>query len=97
MNFLQQQVNGAEFSLPPAFDMKAFKADILKEMRSEITKAKNEIIDGELSVFFLLAFVIFARNLCSCDVTVDVIHQKIECALVFTRKTLAVKSFRSDE
>jgi VASP tetramerisation domain len=40
-------VNGAEFSLPPSFDMKAFKADILKEMRSEITKAKNEIIDGE--------------------------------------------------
>jgi hypothetical protein len=59
-----QQVNGAEFSLPPAFDMKAFKADILKEMRSEITKAKNEIIDGELSVFSS-AFVIFARNLCS--------------------------------
>lgn len=43
----RQQVNGAEFSLPPAFDMKAFKAEILKEMRSEITKAKNEIIDGE--------------------------------------------------
>jgi hypothetical protein len=42
-----QQVNGAEFSLPPAFDMKAFKAEMLKEMRSEITKAKNEIIDGE--------------------------------------------------
>jgi hypothetical protein len=41
-------VNGGEnFSLPPAFDMKAFKAEILKEMRSEITKAKNEIIDGE--------------------------------------------------
>lgn len=46
-DFRQQQVNGSEFSLPPAFDMKAFKADILKEMRSEITKAKNEIIDGE--------------------------------------------------
>jgi hypothetical protein len=43
-----QQVNGGDgFSLPPAFDMKAFKAEILKEMRSEITKAKNEIIDGE--------------------------------------------------
>jgi hypothetical protein len=42
-----QQVNGSDFSLPPAFDMKAFKAEILKEMRSEITKAKNEIIDGE--------------------------------------------------
>lgn len=28
--------------------MKAFKAEILKEMRSEITKAKNEIIDGKL-------------------------------------------------
>lgn len=47
LRFSQQQVNGAEFSLPPAFDMKAFKAEILKEMRSEITKAKNEIIDGE--------------------------------------------------
>jgi VASP tetramerisation domain len=42
-----QQVNGSDFSLPPAFDLKAFKAEILKEMRSEITKAKNEIIDGE--------------------------------------------------
>lgn len=43
-----QQVNGGDnFSLPPSFDMKAFKAEILKEMRSEITKAKNEIIDGE--------------------------------------------------
>ncbi|KAG5676341.1 hypothetical protein PVAND_006184 [Polypedilum vanderplanki] len=42
-----KQVNGGEnFSLPPAFDMKAFKAEILKEMRSEITKAKNEIIDA---------------------------------------------------
>jgi VASP tetramerisation domain len=41
-------VNGGDsFTLPPAFDMKAFKAEILKEMRSEITKAKNEIIDGE--------------------------------------------------
>lgn len=48
-----QQVNGAEFSLPPAFDMKAFKAEILKEMRSEITKAKNEIIDGELGFGFV--------------------------------------------
>ena len=44
-----QQVNGGDFTLPPAFDMKAFKAEILKEMRSEITKAKNEIIDGEFS------------------------------------------------
>ncbi|XP_070505344.1 protein enabled [Chironomus tepperi] len=42
-----KQVNGGDnFSLPPSFDMKAFKADILKEMRSEITKAKNEIIDA---------------------------------------------------
>lgn len=52
-------MNGAEFSLPPAFDMKAFKAEILKEMRSEITKAKNEIIDGEC---FDLC-VIFARTI----------------------------------
>lgn len=72
---LLQQVNGAEFSLPPAFDMKAFKAEILKEMRSEITKAKNEIIDGEFECFFSVCFVIFARNLCSCDVIMDVIHQ----------------------
>jgi len=44
--------------------MKAFKADILKEMRSEITKAKNEIIDGEYQVYkFNYIHVI------SCDVT----------------------------
>jgi VASP tetramerisation domain len=60
-NFLfTQQVNGAEFSLPPAFDMKAFKAEILKEMRSEITKAKNEIIDGELLSVFLVSFRFFS-------------------------------------
>ena len=41
-------MNGDGFSLPPSYDMKAFKAEILKEMRSEITKAKNEIIDGKL-------------------------------------------------
>lgn len=60
LEFSLQQVNGSEFSLPPAFDMKAFKADILKEMRSEITKAKNEIIDGEC--FFRAKPMSFSRE-----------------------------------
>jgi hypothetical protein len=55
-----QQVNGGDFSLPPAFDMKAFKAEILKEMRSEITKAKNEIIDGEFQfLHFIFIFGLY--------------------------------------
>lgn len=44
-----KQVNGNEFSLPAttsSFDAEAFKADILKEIRSEIAKAKKEIIDA---------------------------------------------------
>lgn len=44
-----KQVNGNEFSLPAtssSFDAEAFKAEILKEIRSEIAKAKKEIIDA---------------------------------------------------
>lgn len=70
-----QQVNGSEFSLPPAFDMKAFKAEILKEMRSEITKAKNEIIDGECHSCHFRANL--SRNaICLHDVISNVIQQK---------------------
>lgn len=63
-------MNGSEFSLPPSFDVKAFKAEILKEMRSEISKAKNEIIDGECLV-----------SLSARDVSVAVNHQKNVCLL----------------
>jgi hypothetical protein len=56
-------VNGADgFSLPPAFDMKAFKAEILKEMRSEITKAKNEIIDGECHFSAKMIYLFIAHG-----------------------------------
>lgn len=43
-----KQVNGNEFTLPSSssFDMEAFKAEILKEIRSEIAKAKKEIIEA---------------------------------------------------
>lgn len=42
-----KQVNGNEFTLPSAgFDADAFKAEILKEIRSEIAKAKKEIIEA---------------------------------------------------
>jgi hypothetical protein len=63
-NCLQQVNGGDNFSLPPSFDMKAFKADILKEMRSEITKAKNEIIDGEYQ-----DYKVNYIHVISCDVT----------------------------
>jgi enabled len=43
-----KQVNGSEFSLPSSasFDVESFKAEIIKEIRSEIAKAKKEIIDA---------------------------------------------------
>lgn len=40
-------------SLPISGDLDSFKAEIIREMRMEISKAKQEIIDGE---FFLILF-----------------------------------------
>lgn len=43
-----QQVNGGDsLSLPFSAEMDTFKAEILREIRTEVQKAKQEIIDGE--------------------------------------------------
>uniref|UniRef100_A0A336L4F7 CSON002885 protein n=1 Tax=Culicoides sonorensis TaxID=179676 RepID=A0A336L4F7_CULSO len=41
-----KQVNGDGFSIPSAIDLENFKADILQEVKLEIAKAKQEIIEG---------------------------------------------------
>lgn len=42
-------MNGDNFGmLGPALDLEAFKAEMLREMRAEISRAKQEIIDGML-------------------------------------------------
>lgn len=42
-----KQVNGDGLSISNQLDLETFKADILREIRLEINKAKQEIIDGE--------------------------------------------------
>lgn len=42
-----QQVNGDGLSLALSADLDSFKAEIIREMRLEIQKAKQEIIDGK--------------------------------------------------
>lgn len=46
-NLFKQQVNGEGFSIPSAIDLENFKADIIQEVKLEIAKAKQEIIEGE--------------------------------------------------
>jgi VASP tetramerisation domain len=45
--FKFQQVNGDGFSLPNPIDLDTFKAEILREMRAELAKTKQEIIEGK--------------------------------------------------
>lgn len=42
-----QQVNGDSLSLPLSAELDNLKADILREIRTEVQKAKQEILDGE--------------------------------------------------
>lgn len=44
---LLQQVNGDSLSLPFSAELDNLKAEILREIRTEIQKAKQEILDGE--------------------------------------------------
>lgn len=46
-----KQINGYSFSLPSAVELENFKEEILRQMRSEITKAKQEIIETMESEF----------------------------------------------
>lgn len=43
-------MNGGD-SLPMQADLDTFKAEIIREMRNEISKAKQEIIDGKFVIF----------------------------------------------
>lgn len=45
--FHLQQVNGDGLSLPFSAELDNLKAEILREIRTEIQKAKQEILDGE--------------------------------------------------
>lgn len=45
-----QQLNGDGLSLPLQTDLDSIKADIIREMRVEINKAKQEIIEGKTIV-----------------------------------------------
>jgi hypothetical protein len=45
------QINGDVLSIPLQADLDSFKAEIIREMRIEITKAKQEIIDAIKSEF----------------------------------------------
>ncbi len=38
-------MNGEGFSIPSAIDLENFKADIIQEVKLEIAKAKQEIIE----------------------------------------------------
>lgn len=42
-----KQVNGDGFSVANSHDLETFKAELLREIRLEINKAKQEIIDGK--------------------------------------------------
>lgn len=46
-------------SLPLSGDLDSIKAEIIREMRMEISKAKQEIIDGK---FFLLFFIDYTNS-----------------------------------
>ncbi|XP_063696294.1 protein enabled [Culicoides brevitarsis] len=46
-----KQVNGEGFSIPSAIDLENFKADIIQEVKLEIAKAKQEIIEAIKSEF----------------------------------------------
>ncbi|XP_055601342.1 protein enabled isoform X2 [Uranotaenia lowii] len=46
-----KQINGDSFSLPSSVELENFKDEILREMRSEIAKAKQEIIEAIKSEF----------------------------------------------
>ncbi|XP_062560933.1 protein enabled isoform X4 [Armigeres subalbatus] len=46
-----KQINGDSFSLPSAVELENFKEEILREMRNEIAKAKQEIIEAIKSEF----------------------------------------------
>lgn len=46
-----KQINGDSFSLPSAIELENFKEEILREMRNEIAKAKQEIIEAIKSEF----------------------------------------------
>ena len=49
-----QQVNGDGLSLALSADLDSLKADLLREMRLEIQKAKQEIIDG---IYFFYSII----------------------------------------
>lgn len=46
-----KQINGDSFSLPSSMELESFKEEILREMRCEIAKAKQEIIEAIKSEF----------------------------------------------
>lgn len=46
-----KQINGDSFSLPSVVELENFKEEILREMRNEIAKAKQEIIEAIKSEF----------------------------------------------
>lgn len=46
-----KQINGDSFSLPSTMELESFKEEILREMRCEIAKAKQEIIEAIKSEF----------------------------------------------
>lgn len=46
-----KQINGDSFSLPNSVELESLKEDILREMRNEIAKAKQEIIEAIKSEF----------------------------------------------
>lgn len=49
-----KQVNGDGLSIASEHELAALKAEILHEMRLEINKAKQEIIDGIFDYIFIL-------------------------------------------
>lgn len=46
-----KQINGDSFSLPSSVELENFKEEIMREMRNEIAKAKQEIIEAIKSEF----------------------------------------------
>lgn len=84
-----QQVNGDGLSLAlSSTELDTLKADILKEIRSEIQKVKQEIIEGESRYqhqLFIHPLQIYIKNFNICSYKIR-IQSKIRSATVWYEK-----------
>lgn len=60
-------MNGDGLSIANSHELEALKADILREVRLEINKAKQEIIDGTILTkhYLLLLLLFYLKNFMS--------------------------------